>query len=268
MPLVDSDTGEFVSADVQSIWAAKREADERNAALQTALTRTGRDVARLQGELTKRDKLDPVDAKVQLAYNRWRELCRPGARSKPGPKRSKVLAAAIRRDGLESVLRAIYGVSRFPFTSPKGRVAIGPADRRFDELELIVRDEVNVASYEKLAFRAMVENGVIRPGERPDVVSLLGKKYGEDQVWEGTSAYDVPLDGLAEWFVPCPCHENAHIGLVPMRVRWGGDGQPVYAGGRKIDPVDLVCVRHRCEPAAIFEALAKLRAPVEVIRAA
>ena len=268
MPLIDSDTGEFVAADVQSIWASKCDADERNAALQTALTKQGRETAALRAELTNRDKADPVNARVQFAYSRWCELCRPGARSKPGPKRSKVLAAAIKRDGPESVLRAIYGVSRFPFTSPKGRVAMGAADRRHDELELIVRDEVKVAAHEKLAFRAMLEDGVIRPGQRPDVVSLLGKKYGEDQVWEGTSAYDVPLDGLAEWWVPCPLHEIGHTALYPMRVRWGGDGVPAYAGGRKIDPVDLVCVRHRCEPAAIFEALAELRAPVEVIRAA
>jgi hypothetical protein len=268
VPLVESTTGEFVSADVQSIWASKREGDERNAALQNALTRAGRDNARLQGELSKRDKLDPVDAKVQLAYNRWRELCRPGARSRPGPKRSKALGAAIRRDGFEPVMRAIYGVSRFPFTSPQGRVATGTADRRHDELELIVRDEVKVAAHQKLAFRAMVEDGVIRPGQRPDIVDLLGTKYGENQIVELLDAVDVPLDGVAEWWAPCPNHERVHVGLAPMRVRWGGDGQPVYAGGRKIDPVDLVCVRHRCEPSAIFEALAELRAPVEVIRAA
>ena len=268
MPLIDSDTGEFVAHDVGSIWAAKREADERNAALQNALTKQGRETVALKGELAKIQAADPVAPKLQLAYSRWRELLSPGARAKPGPKRSKAGAAAIKRDGLERVLRAIYGAYRFPYVAKGGRAASGPESARYDDFELILRDEVNVLKFEKLAFRAMVEDGVIRPGQRPDVCDLLGAKYGENQIVELTDVFDVPLDGIAEWWVPCPNHEHVHIGATPMRVRWGGDGQPVYAGGHKIDPVDLVCVRHRCELAAIFEALAKLRGPVEVIRAA
>jgi len=108
--------------------------------LQTDLTVKRRELNRVKGELAR--MLAPQQpGEVEEVFAYWRRVCR-GEKSKCvlGPKRREKIAARLKEGyTVQELKRAIDGAAAHPYTSPDGK--------RFDELELIMRDETKVDDF-------------------------------------------------------------------------------------------------------------------------
>ena len=209
---------------------------ERNEAFQDEVVEARRKIGFLQGELTKRDKFDVPAADVRFVFDCWRLQCGHERTVELGPARTKLIAAALAAKwcGRDRALKAIRGASRFRYTSSRGRVAAGPAGQRYDELERILKDEVEVGKFCALADRADREDG-LSTDSPPWPAEVLGGWPSFDELG--------PRPAIKEWWSGCP------VCALPLRVRWLDQG----AGG-----FEVRCVG-RCDPALVLGRCEELR---------
>lgn len=105
---------------------------------QTDLIAKRRQVAALQREINRQAGVEKFDNEVQLVFNYWRRVCNH-PRAKLGEKRRKVLLARLREGFTVAQLQAaVDGASVGAFVKD---------GRRYDDLELICRDEVKLESF-------------------------------------------------------------------------------------------------------------------------
>ena len=109
-------------------------------------------IGRMKGDRDGQDKLDPHydDAMALFAY--WKGKLAPAAREMSGERLRKVLARLRGGATLEELKEAVDGCEARPYVSEQGRTAHGRADQKEVELELICREEKNVARFRKYAL--------------------------------------------------------------------------------------------------------------------
>lgn len=198
------------------IEARLAESEAKKEAVLGELVEARRSIAGLKSALAQAHEDDVVAPLVSHAFDKWRLLCRH-PKAKLGPKRRELLAKALKRHGLDEVVRAIRGVARYPFVVDAARRSQGASAQRHDGLELICRDETTVEKFARLAWRADLEDGVILPGKCPRSVDVLADRFGWGEMVEMLDADYAPIGGLAEWWSPCPSCGSAGP---TVRIRW------------------------------------------------
>jgi hypothetical protein len=108
--------------------------------------------ADLKAELTNPEQDGPATEEEKALHALWQELCHH-EKAALGPSRLPALRRALRSSwgGHEKVERAIRGVAKFPFMVDGKRRSHGKAKDRYDDLELIVRNERNLERFAALA---------------------------------------------------------------------------------------------------------------------
>lgn len=158
--------------------------------LQTELIAKRRIIAALQRELNRQHGAEKFDAEVKELFAYWQETC-DHPRAKLGEKRKKVILARL-RDGytVQQIQTAIDGAARHAFEK---------AGKRYDDIELICRDEVKLESF-------MERAGAVAADSPPPVVArALEQAYGPAGV--------VPATG--ERWLTCPCCWDAAVRISP-----------------------------------------------------
>lgn len=86
---------------------------------------------------------ETLTSQVQDVFDHWVETCRSKGR-KPllGDKRKRKIAAAIRLYGADACKDAITGVTKSEFHMGKN-----PRGKKYDDIELILRDEKHVEMF-------------------------------------------------------------------------------------------------------------------------
>jgi hypothetical protein len=109
--------------------------------VEKALRNERRKVKVLEAELKQQRQEAPEAQMVKALYKLWVDLTnRDKKRTKLGEKREKAVLKALRMGyAYEDLADAIRGGSRFAYTNPEGK--------RFDDLELILRDEVKIERF-------------------------------------------------------------------------------------------------------------------------
>ncbi len=173
---------------------------------------------------------------VQSVYQLWREVC-DHSRAELGPKRATAVKARLAGSKtLEDLRWAVMGAGQFRYTSSGGqRVRVGEKADRWDDLELICRNEINVEK-----FMGLADDHARYVFDR--AVSTLVHAYGQVLT-------PVDDDPSAGWYSPCPCHD---VSLADLRVLPGS-----AEVGRWLD---LRCLRG-CGPDDVLEALRELARP-------
>lgn len=124
--------------------------------------RLRRTVTRLENEAKEkaRKQRDGVVLEELAAY--WRTVCNHPRALVPldGIRAEKAWARLTQEPKsftLEQLKRACDGAGEFPYVGPGGRSRTGTAKQRFDDLELICRDEKTVERFIELADMADAE---------------------------------------------------------------------------------------------------------------
>jgi hypothetical protein len=224
--------------------------------LQAELVAKRREIGRLRGELTKQHQSSPEHQSVQSVFDHWRAECGHD-KAKLGEKRAAVVRARLRDNFTEDqLLRAVDGVAMFPFVVNGQRRAKGKPDQRYDDLELICRNEVNVEKF--IGLIDAVERDKRERRERAK--EEVGKVYGTDTLtgevrWHGTAVFpdgsrypggvellferlgrDCVVRGASpKWTVQCPAHDDRDPSL---SVREAPDGSVLlhcFAGCKTFD---------------------------------
>lgn len=216
MPLVDSATGEVVAADIESLAAAKREADERNGVLQNVITRQARDIARLRGESTKAAEAEPSAGEVREVLHYWRDAYHPKAKVPLDGKRAKKVQARLKEGFTVDQLKAALDMA-----------AADPwfVQRQLDDPTTVFRDEAT--KFLKAAVEDKPAVAVVRPIRQESdkfiplhritpldrVVIALRDEFGTDRV---RGEWDEAKQRMVGWISACPIRPND--ALFPMRV--------------------------------------------------
>jgi aminopeptidase N len=152
----------FADADIeiQRVQAdERRRADAIEVDLQNAevvIRNLRRQITRLEND-AEREVAKKRDGKLIediAAY--WRETCgHPKAKVSMDGKRADAIWARLTQKpkafSVDELKRAVYGCSLFPYVGQGGRVRAGTPKQRFDDLELICRDEKSVERFIELA---------------------------------------------------------------------------------------------------------------------
>jgi hypothetical protein len=161
--------------------------------LQAELVAKRREIGRLRGELTKQRQSSPEHQSVQAVFDHWRAECGHD-KAKLGEKRAAVVRARLRDNFTEDqLLRAVDGVAMFPFVVNGQRRAKGKPDQRYDDLELICRNEVNVEKFIGLIDAVERDRQERSDRAREDLCLVHGRNYDDPSVprWHSGS-----LEGL------------------------------------------------------------------------
>ena len=104
-----------------------------------------REIARLKTELTKQRTAGAEGYKAKAIFRYWVQRCGKPKTTKFGEKRQKVVAARLAEYDVSYIARAIDGLAVGAYVSPSGK--------RYDDLELVCRDEVKLESFYEIAER-------------------------------------------------------------------------------------------------------------------
>jgi len=88
------------------------------------------------------------EAKELFAY--WAQATGHG-RAALGPKRMKAVLAALQHHSLKDLEYAVDGCAAWPYVNHSGRAETGTSKERYDDIELICRDEIQVEKFMALA---------------------------------------------------------------------------------------------------------------------
>lgn len=158
----------------------------------------------LQQEILKLQQPEHLEAEAEAVFLYWREECRSASKRKVvfGDKRKTKVMARL-KDGytVEDLKKAIDGARDHAFVSEDGK--------RFDDLELICRDETKVDSFIQRAEVVSITSKQAPPmtmqQAREKILDGLTREYGWDAVLH---------DQTSEcWVAPCPNCRSDHSSL-------------------------------------------------------
>lgn len=116
-----------------------------------------REISTLKTKLYNRERQAPQNRAAEALFKYWvAQLDKDPKRTVFGDKRRKAVAARLAEHDPEYIARAIDGLAVSVFTSPQGK--------RFDDLELVCRDETKLEGFYETA-------------ERVDAPSLVGPAW-------------------------------------------------------------------------------------------
>lgn len=160
-PIIDDATGEYLhDGDDRDLRGLVTALEAKCAGLEADLmaeTRRRRAVERknkmLEDEAREAREGSPEMAVAKAIFRYWVDKTqRDAKRTKFGDKRQSVVLARLREGHApERIMRAVDWVAMRPFVTDAGRATTGKATQRFDELELVCRNEVNVERFARLA---------------------------------------------------------------------------------------------------------------------
>jgi hypothetical protein len=192
-----------------------------------ALRAERRKVKTLEGQLRTRNDADPLRADIQEVFEDWRARCNH-PRAKLGPKRNDAIKAMLRLGFTKSDLKlANLGASRTAFEKN---------GKRYDDIELICRNEVNVERF-MTAGQAILDGKdpkpttphlrVVEADPMQELMLILRQRNGgKGQVnSEGEECFDCPA---------CSGHETLTLDIDNLRCQDCGAGpRDVIAALRK-----------------------------------
>jgi hypothetical protein len=169
-------------------------------------------ITQLQNQLADKDKTHKLRGPAEEVFQEWKKVIAPNARAFTGKRLKNVLdRLGEGKDDVEArvleLKEAIHGAKVGAFENPKTGV-------RYDDLELICRDDTNVRRFRQFYLAALTKPEV-RPRQRQVVRNDLPKPpntYAPPISWV---LYRVEMAG--EWWVereggfyffPCPEHPN------------------------------------------------------------
>lgn len=147
--LFDATTGEVTEGGCPRCKQAMEEQIQAESDLRAAereLRRVRREVSGLRAELTRQRNESPEGYKAKALFRYWVARCeKPEKRVVFGEKRMKVVIARLREYDATYIARAIDGAAVGCFVGDNGT--------RYDDIELICRDEVHLEKFYDLAER-------------------------------------------------------------------------------------------------------------------
>lgn len=145
--LFDATTGEITDPDgCPHCLAARREQIQAEGDLRAAereLRRVRREVSGLRAELTRQRNESPEGYRAKALFRYWVARCEKSNRNVFGEKRMKVVMARLKEHDATYIARAIDGAAVGAYTGDNGV--------KYDDLELICRDEVHLERFYELA---------------------------------------------------------------------------------------------------------------------
>lgn len=220
--------------------------------LQAELVAKRREIGRLKGELTKQNQSSPEHQSVQAVFDHWREQC-GHERAKLGEKRAAVVRARLRDNFTEEqLLRAVDGVAMFPFVVNGQRRPKGKPDQRYDDLELICRNEVNVEKFIGLIDAVDRDQQERRERATADLVNAYGGDYDDPSRprWH-SGGLEALLDALhradrevrgngVKYMAQCPAHDDRSPSLSILEKADGRVLIHCWAGCKSLDVLRAV----------------------------
>lgn len=216
--------------------------------LQADLLAKNRELARIKGELTRQRESSPEHKSVLLVFDHWRNKT-GHKQAKLGDKRAQVVRSRL-RDGFteDQLLKAVDGCARFPFVGDGGRRSEGRPDERYDDLELICRNEVQVEAFIRLADRQDKGKQERREKARQDLIEVYGRNYdnASEPRWN-SGGIETLLGALGrvnsrvvtraggQYMAQCPAHEDRDPSL---SIKEKADGRVLifcWAGCKSLD---------------------------------
>ncbi|MDQ3730281.1 MAG: hypothetical protein M3355_11915 [Actinomycetota bacterium] len=206
-------------------------------------------------ELTKLTEGEVVDKDAERVFEAWaRATGRDAKRLKFGEKRQQVVKARL-RDGysVEQLIRAVNAVASHPYVVNGRRLASGPEGQRYDELELICRNEVKVDNALKLADLIVAEGRRAWERAGEDLIRRNGRNYDDPskprlygdafRTWVEAlhrAGVEVPNGppSSGHYMVRCPAHDDRDPSLSWKETASGSISFKCWAGCEKIDVLD------------------------------
>lgn len=172
----------------------------------------------LQAEIDKQRGVDASENADKEFFDLWVTECgRDPVRTIFGPKRQAIVRHARKvfephPDGDDVIRNAIRGVGRYRYVVERRRSMTGTEKQRYDDLELILRDEVNVAKFAKLLVEPPdAPKPAPKPTERQ--VHPRGRQF--DPIHELSNALQragCKMRGNPyhhdKWAAQCPAHDD------------------------------------------------------------
>lgn len=161
-PLFDSETGEIHQApegcpDCATSLRDRVQAEGDLQAAERELRKSRREVNRLKGELQRQRTEGPLGYQAKALFRYWVARCEKNSkRTVFGEKRLEKVTARLREHDVQYVARAIDGLAIGAYVSDQGA--------KYDDLELVCRDEVHLERFHDLA-------------ERRDAPTLMGPAW-------------------------------------------------------------------------------------------
>lgn len=206
----------------------------------------------LETELTKQRGKDSRDNGDQEFFDLWvRETKRDPKRTVYGEERQKVIrrardTMAHHADGDGECRRAIVGVGKFPYVVDGRRSPTGKPNQRYDEFELILRNEVNIEKFAQLAKQEVEAPAPPRSAPQETRRHPRGSQF--DPIHELSNALGragCKMRGNpyhhGKWVAQCPAHEDRNPSL-SIALHSGKVLLYCYAGcatGRILEVLDL-----------------------------
>lgn len=121
------------------------EAESDLRAAERELRRVRREVSGLRAELSRQRNDSPEAYRAKALFRYWVARCEKSSRNVFGEKRMKVVLARLKEHDAQYIARAIDGAAVGAFVGDNGA--------KYDDLELICRDEVHLERFHDLAER-------------------------------------------------------------------------------------------------------------------
>jgi len=109
-----------------------------------------RRVGALERELQDKRESHAKASEATELFSYWATATDHG-RAALGPKRMKAILAALAHHSLADLKYAVDGCAAWPYVNHSGRAEAGTSKQRYDDIELICRDEVQVEKFMALA---------------------------------------------------------------------------------------------------------------------
>lgn len=121
--------------------------------LQADVMAKNRQIGKLKAELEEHIGRSPLSADINEICEAWRTKCGHPKAKTPlnGARALKVKARLGDKFTKDDLLQAVEGASKFPYVVNGRRSQAGESHERFDDLELICRNEKQVEGFMKLA---------------------------------------------------------------------------------------------------------------------
>lgn len=231
--------------------AEQERADRIAADLHSAeqdLVHKRREIKRLNTLLKNQTERDPGAKLVTEILQYWQKATNhPKAKIPLNGERADKVRGRLKDFTPDQLKEALEGYARFPYVRDAERVSTGDdLTERFDDAELIFRNEKTVENGIKLLARARAEEQKVvqlhRETPLDQLLHALRRQYGPDcyVLWPALTI-DECAAGLIpserdEWWAPCPLHEGT---ATRLRIR---------------EPLEVKCCEG-CDPQAILAAL-------------
>jgi hypothetical protein len=138
-------------------WAESCEADLRVKRMQNG---------RLRKELEGEADADELNEDAREVFDYWKATVAPKARVFKSKRRDNVLARLREGATVDELKEAVDGMAARPYVNGNGRSPVGKPDQRYDDLEVVCRDEQHVTRFRRIAEAEAVVQGGLVPREK------------------------------------------------------------------------------------------------------